>query len=97
MLLVASASICLFCLPGGVIRPSLAIDLASVCPAPGDELVHPQIDADGRLTLPSELAFGLFYHGQELQIRSVEGVSIFHDGLRSKPLGFGEKGDANAL
>jgi hypothetical protein len=97
MLLVSSAAICLSSLPGGVLRPSLAIDLASVCPAPGDELVHPQIHADGSLTLPSELAFRLFYPLHKLGIGVVEGVRVFHDGFGCEPLGFAEKRDSDAL
>lgn len=92
MLEVSAAAICLRRLDGGVLRPTLAIDLACVVPAPGQELGHAQVHPDGSLSLPAQAAFSLFYGTHEFGVRAVKGVRIFHYALGGVPFDFAEKG-----
>lgn len=74
-------------LEGGELRASIGVDLSTVGPTPGHELVHAQINPDGGNALPIEFRLFLLHLCRELGIGRVECAAVDHDGLGLVPLG----------
>lgn len=85
--LLGVGAVCVFRSQGGELRTAVGIDFSTTGLAPGNKDLHAQVHADRRLSLPPKLLLRALDSRDELGVGVVEGVSIFHDGLREDPFG----------